>query len=92
MKRSICNCIHRYCLRIKHFAGVFKPRQIGADNTLCLCSFDVTMVTPCTGGHVALVSLKSRQLAGTLKMNGTARTAAFSPDGTELLTLGAPQG
>ena len=39
-------------------------------------------------GHVPLVSLKSRQLAGTLKMNGSVRNGAFSADGSQLLTSG----
>ncbi|KAI3425118.1 hypothetical protein D9Q98_008890 [Chlorella vulgaris] len=39
-------------------------------------------------GHVPLVSLHSKQMVGTLKMNGTARTGAFSADGTQLLTSG----
>ncbi len=40
-------------------------------------------------GSVAMVSLQSRQLLFNLKMNGTARAAAFSPDANELLTMGA---
>ena len=36
-----------------------------------------------------MVSLRSRQLLFNLKMNGTARAAAFSPDGRDLLTMGA---
>ena len=40
-------------------------------------------------GSVPLVSLRSRQSVGALKMNGTVRTAAFSSDGAELLTSGA---
>ena len=36
-----------------------------------------------------MVSLRSRQLLFNLKMNGTARSAAFSPDGRDLLTMGA---
>lgn len=40
-------------------------------------------------GRINLVSLKSRQLTGTLKMAGTARAAAFAPDGQQLLSLGA---
>ena len=36
-----------------------------------------------------MVSLRSRQLLYSLKMNGTARSAAFSPDGRDLLTMGA---
>jgi hypothetical protein len=40
-------------------------------------------------GYVPLVSLASRLAVGELKMSGTARTAAFSPDGLELLTSGA---
>ncbi len=40
-------------------------------------------------GSVAMVSLRSRQLLFNLKMNGTARSAAFSPDGRDLLTMGA---
>ena len=39
-------------------------------------------------GCIPLVSLKSRQSVGTLKMNGTVRTAAFTADGQELLTAG----
>lgn len=40
-------------------------------------------------GRISLVSLKSRQLTGTLKMAGSARAAAFAPDGQQLLSLGA---
>lgn len=40
-------------------------------------------------GCVPLVSLRSRQCVGDLKMSGTVRTAAFSADGLELLTSGA---
>ena len=39
-------------------------------------------------GCVPLVSLRSRQCVGDLKMSGTVRTAAFSSDGLELLTSG----
>lgn len=39
-------------------------------------------------GRINLVSLKSRQLTGSLKMAGSARAAAFSPDGNQLLSLG----
>lgn len=39
-------------------------------------------------GCVPLVSLRSRQCVGDLKMSGTVRTAAFSSDGGELLTSG----
>lgn len=39
-------------------------------------------------GCIPLVSLKSRQSVGTLKMNGTVRTATFTADGQELLTAG----
>lgn len=39
-------------------------------------------------GCVPLVSLRSRQCVGDLKMSGTVRTAAFSADGLELLTSG----
>lgn len=39
-------------------------------------------------GCIPLVSLASRQSVGTLKMNGTVRTAAFTADGQELLTAG----
>ena len=42
-------------------------------------------------GSVAMVSLRSRQLLFNLKMNGTARSAAFSPDGRDLLTMGASE-
>ncbi len=40
-------------------------------------------------GCIPLLSLKSRQSVGTLKMNGTVRTAAFTASGQELLTAGA---
>ena len=40
-------------------------------------------------GCVPLVSLRSRQCVGDLKMSDTVRTAAFSADGQELLTSGA---
>ena len=39
-------------------------------------------------GSMPLVSLRSRQSVGALKMNGKVRTAAFSSDGAELLTSG----
>lgn len=39
-------------------------------------------------GAVPLVSLSSRQSVGTLKMNGTVRSGAFSSDGQQLLTSG----
>jgi len=39
-------------------------------------------------GCVPLVSLRSRQCLGDLKMSGTVRTATFSSDGQELLTSG----
>jgi U3 small nucleolar RNA-associated protein 18 len=39
-------------------------------------------------GCVPLVSLRSRQCVGDLKMSGTVRTAAFSSDGLHLLTSG----
>ncbi len=42
-------------------------------------------------GSVPLVSLRSRQSIGALKMNGTVRTAAFTSDGAELLTSGGHQ-
>ncbi len=40
------------------------------------------------GGDVPLVSLKSRQAVGTLRMNGSVRAGAFSSDGGQLLTSG----
>ena len=39
-------------------------------------------------GCIPLVSLRSRQAVGDLKMSGAVRTAAFSGDGRELLTSG----
>ncbi|KAI7839207.1 hypothetical protein COHA_007020 [Chlorella ohadii] len=39
-------------------------------------------------GFVPLVSLHTKQMVGSLKMNGTARTGAFTTDGTQLLTSG----
>ena len=39
-------------------------------------------------GCVPLVSLRSRQCVGDVKMAGTARAAAFTADGAELLTSG----
>eukprot|EP00882_Tetradesmus_deserticola_P018443 GHRQ01019810.1.p2 GENE.GHRQ01019810.1~~GHRQ01019810.1.p2 ORF type:complete len:191 (-),score=89.59 GHRQ01019810.1:798-1370(-) len=40
------------------------------------------------GGHIGLVSLGSRRPVGSLKMNGSARAAAFSSDGNTLITAG----
>jgi len=39
-------------------------------------------------GYILLVSTKSKQLVGTLKMNGTARALAFTEDGQKLLSTG----
>ncbi|CAN4107590.1 unnamed protein product [Withania somnifera] len=39
-------------------------------------------------GYVLLVSSKSKELIGTLKMNGTVRSVAFSDDGQQLLSSG----
>jgi len=39
-------------------------------------------------GYILLVSTKTKQLIGTLKMNGTARTLSFADDGRQLLTSG----
>ncbi|GLU07639.1 hypothetical protein SLE2022_245910 [Rubroshorea leprosula] len=39
-------------------------------------------------GYILLVSSKTKELTGTLKMNGTARSLAFSHDGKELLSSG----
>ncbi|CAI8594712.1 unnamed protein product [Vicia faba] len=39
-------------------------------------------------GYILLVSTKSKQLIGTLKMNGTVRTLAFTEDGQKLLSSG----
>eukprot|EP00884_Botryococcus_braunii_P017829 jgi/Botrbrau1/472/Bobra.110_2s0110.1 len=40
-------------------------------------------------GFVPLVSLRTRQSVGELKMNGSAATAAFSRDGLQLVTAGS---
>jgi U3 small nucleolar RNA-associated protein 18 len=40
------------------------------------------------GGNIGLVSLRSRQCVGTLKMSGSARSAVFTPDGQHLITSG----
>lgn len=39
-------------------------------------------------GHILLVSTKTKELIGTLKMNGTVRSAAFTNNGQQLLTFG----
>ncbi|KAA8534307.1 hypothetical protein F0562_031866 [Nyssa sinensis] len=39
-------------------------------------------------GYILLVSSKTKELIGTLKMNGTARTLAFANDGQKLLSSG----
>lgn len=39
-------------------------------------------------GYILLVSSKTKELIGTLKMNGTARSLAFSEDGKQLLSTG----
>ncbi len=57
----------------------FRPLQDGQKPTIAFLG---------DGGRISLVSLVSRQLTGTLKMAGSARAAAFSPDGSQLLSLG----
>ncbi|KAL2489550.1 U3 small nucleolar RNA-associated protein 18-like protein [Forsythia ovata] len=39
-------------------------------------------------GYILLVSTKSKELIGTLKMNGTVRSVAFTNDGQQLLSSG----
>lgn len=39
-------------------------------------------------GYILLVSTKTKELIGTLKMNGTVRSVAFTNDGHQLLTSG----
>lgn len=39
-------------------------------------------------GYILLVSAKTKELIGTLKMNGTARSIAFTDDGQQLLSSG----
>lgn len=39
-------------------------------------------------GYILLVSSKTKELIGTLKMNGTVRSAAFTDDGRQLLSSG----
>ncbi|XP_073129315.1 U3 small nucleolar RNA-associated protein 18 homolog [Henckelia pumila] len=39
-------------------------------------------------GYILLVSSKTKELIGTLKMNGTVRSAAFTKDGQQLLSSG----
>lgn len=39
-------------------------------------------------GYILLVSAKTKELIGTLKMNGTARSLAFADDGQKLLSSG----
>lgn len=40
------------------------------------------------GGYIILVSAKTKQWAGELKMNGTVRALAFTPDSSELIASG----
>lgn len=40
-------------------------------------------------GFIPLVSLSTRQWAGSLKMSGAVRSLAFSPDGRDLLSSGS---
>ncbi|KAH7281401.1 hypothetical protein KP509_36G046000 [Ceratopteris richardii] len=39
-------------------------------------------------GYILLASLRSKQLVGTLKMNGSVRTVSFAKEGQELVSLG----
>ncbi|XP_048335681.2 U3 small nucleolar RNA-associated protein 18 homolog [Ziziphus jujuba] len=39
-------------------------------------------------GYILLVSTKSKEMIGTLKMNGTVRSLAFTDDGRQLLSFG----
>ncbi|KAL5995990.1 hypothetical protein ACLOJK_026063 [Asimina triloba] len=41
-----------------------------------------------SGGYILLVASKTKELIGTVKMNGTARSLAFADDGQQLLSSG----
>ncbi|XP_042501379.1 U3 small nucleolar RNA-associated protein 18 homolog [Macadamia integrifolia] len=59
-------------------------------------SLEVFEVSPDSGtiaflgneGYILLVSTKTKELIGTLKMNGTAKALAFAEDGRQLLSFG----
>ncbi len=63
------------------------PKSIEA---FAACSSEANPLVAFMGdaGHVQLVSLRSRQGVGSIKMNGSARCAVFDADGTQLLTSG----
>ncbi|KAL6001616.1 hypothetical protein ACLOJK_007354 [Asimina triloba] len=44
-----------------------------------------------SGGYILLVASKTKELIGTVKMNGTARSLAFADDGQQLLSSGGDE-
>ena len=54
----------------------------------CLQGQKPTAAFLCDEGRIELVSLATRTVTGSLKMPGSVRAAAFSPDGEQLLSLG----
>lgn len=73
--------------RIERVAGLFGREDRSLESFATAPGSDAAAFL-LNNGHVGLVSLHSRQVVGTLKQAGSVRSAAFSPDGTELLTSG----
>ncbi|DBB01100.1 hypothetical protein WJX77_009600 [Trebouxia sp. C0004] len=85
-------CFYIYDLaasRVERVQGIM-GRQEKSFESFVTCPSSTNPLIAFLGneGCIPLLSLKSRQSVGTLKMNGTVRTAAFSASGQELLTAG----
>ena len=75
--------------RVEKVQGILgRPEKSCESFVTCPSSSNPLVAFLGNEGCIPLVSLHSRQSIGTLKMNGTVRTAAFTADGQELLTAG----
>ncbi len=87
--------VHLFDLASGNVARLLGPTGSGAVKSLeafASCTAEADSPTAAffgDQGHIPLLSLRSRQWAGSLKMNGTARCGAFSADGLQLVTAGA---
>ena len=76
--------------KVERISGVFgrDERSLESFATCATPAADPLLAFLGRDGCIPLVSLKSRQAVGSLKMSGTAKTAAFSADGQQLITSG----
>lgn len=76
--------------KVERVSGIFgrDERSLESFATCPTPSADPLVAFLGRDGCIPLVSLTSRQAVGSLKMSGTAKTAAFSADGQQLITSG----